>query len=259
MAAGADWIFGLHAVQAVLKTQPNRVREMRLLRNRNDQRLGKIRTQAESLGILWSWATRAEMDRLVAGNHQGVAALAELGGAIHDEHFLLSLLDRLQRPPLLLVLDGVTDPHNLGACLRTADAAGVDAVIAPKDGSVGVTATVRKVASGAADAVPFVVVTNLARTLRQLQQRGLWVVGAAGEAQGLVYQADLQGPLVLVLGAEDKGLRQLTREHCDSLVKVPMQGVVTSLNVAVAAGVCLFEAVRQRQSWHLASSTASGR
>jgi 23S rRNA (guanosine2251-2'-O)-methyltransferase len=146
----------------------------------------------------------------------------------------------------LLVLDGITDPHNLGACLRTADAAGVDAVIAPKDKSVGITATVRKVASGAAETVPFVVVTNLARTLKGLQEQGVWIIGTAGESEQLIYQADLKGAIAIAMGAEGAGLRRLTREHCDLLVKLPMAGEVSSLNVSVAAGVCLYEAVRQR-------------
>ncbi|HGX92090.1 MAG TPA: 23S rRNA (guanosine(2251)-2'-O)-methyltransferase RlmB, partial [Candidatus Tenderia sp.] len=147
----------------------------------------------------------------------------------------------------LLILDGVQDPHNLGACLRSADAAGVDAVIVPKDKAAGLTPVVRKVACGAAESVPFYQVTNLARTLRELQELGVWLVGAAGEADTTVYQADLKGSLAIVMGAEEKGLRRLTREHCDSLIKIPMAGTVESLNVSVATGICLFEAVRQRQ------------
>jgi 23S rRNA (guanosine2251-2'-O)-methyltransferase len=161
---------------------------------------------------------------------------------------LYHLLDHLDEAPFLLVLDGVTDPHNLGACLRSADAAGVHAVIAPKDNAAGLNPTVRKVACGAAESVPFIPVTNLARTLTQLQERGLWLRGAAGEAKATVYQSDLTGPLVLVMGAEGSGLRRLTRETCDELIKIPMAGSVSSLNVSVATGVCLFEAVRQRNS-----------
>src|SRR5690606_24621004 len=190
-------------------------------------------------------ATRDELEALAPGNHQGVVALCE-SGEVRDEHFLFEHLATLGHPPLLLVLDGITDPHNLGACLRTADAAGVDLVIAPKDNSVGITATVRKVASGAAETVPFVVVTNLARTLKQLQGAGMWIIGTDGEAPVTVYQADLKGPLALVMGAEGKGMRRLTRETCDGLVKLPMAGSVSSLNVSVAAGICLYEAVRQR-------------
>ncbi len=161
---------------------------------------------------------------------------------------LEELLERTETPPLILVLDGVTDPHNLGACLRTADAAGATAVIVPKDKSATLTPVVRKVACGAAEVIPLVAVTNLARTLEKLQQRGLWVVGTAGEAEQEIYQQDLTGPLVMIMGAEGKGMRRLTREHCDFLVKLPMAGSVSSLNVSVATGVCLFEAVRQRQA-----------
>jgi len=161
---------------------------------------------------------------------------------------LEELLERSERAPLILVLDGVTDPHNLGACLRTADAAGVTAVVIPKDKSATLTPVVRKVACGAAEVIPLVAVTNLARTLEKLQQRGLWVVGTAGEAEQQIYQQDLTGPLVMIMGAEGKGMRRLTRDHCDFLVKLPMAGSVSSLNVSVATGVCLFEAVRQRQA-----------
>jgi len=167
---------------------------------------------------------------------------------VHDEAFLNRLLDELDEPPFLLVLDGVTDPHNLGACLRTAAAAGVHAVVAPKDKAAGINATVRKVAAGAAERIPFVPVTNLARTLKSLQSRGLWTVGAAGEAKQSLYQCQLTGSLALVLGAEGSGLRRLTREHCDFLVAIPMASDVESLNVSVAVGVCLYEAVRQRKS-----------
>ena len=240
-----EWVYGLHAVLALLKTEPDRVVELRLQRGRNDQRLGKIRSLAQTLQIPLAPASRDELETLAPGNHQGVVALCSQG-EVRDEHFLFNLLENLARPPLLLILDGVTDPHNLGACLRTADGAGVDAVIAPKDRSVGITATVRKVACGAAETVPFVVVTNLARTLRALQESGLWVVGADGDAPGQLYSADLKGPLALVMGAEGDGMRRLTRDHCDLLVKLPMAGSVSSLNVSVATGVCLYEAVRQR-------------
>jgi 23S rRNA (guanosine2251-2'-O)-methyltransferase len=161
---------------------------------------------------------------------------------------LFEFLSNLNQAPFLLILDGVTDPHNLGACMRSAEAAGVQAVIIPKDNAVGITPTVQKVASGAAEIIPLVVVTNLSRTLRQLQDRGIWVIGAAGETEQLIYDADLKGPLAIVMGAEEKGLRRLTRDNCDILVKLPMMGLVSSLNVSVAAGVCLFEALRQRQA-----------
>jgi 23S rRNA (guanosine2251-2'-O)-methyltransferase len=189
---------------------------------------------------------RREMDVWVEGVHQGVVADVT-PSQVWGEAMLEELLDRAEGVPLLLVLDGVTDPHNLGACLRTADAAGALAVIVPKDKSATLNATVRKVACGAAEVIPLVAVTNLARSLEKLQQRGLWVVGTAGEAEQELYQQDLTGPTVLIMGAEGKGMRRLTREHCDYLVKLPMAGSVSSLNVSVATGVCLFEALRQRQ------------
>lgn len=241
-----QWIFGLHAVQAVLKTSADKVRLLKVLRGREDQRLQKILGMAERLGLSVERVSRSDLDALADGSHQGIAALCD-DAEVQDENFLYQLLDRSQETPFLLILDGITDPHNLGACLRSADAVGVQAVIVPKDNSVGLTPVVQKVACGAAETVPLVVVTNLARTLKRLQTRGLWVIGAAGEAEQLVYNADLKGPIALVLGAEEKGLRRLTREHCDLLVKLPMAGVVNSLNVSVAAGICLFEAVRQRR------------
>lgn len=242
----AEWVYGLHTVQTLLKTDADRVVEIRFLRGRQqDHRVKKLLALAEALEIPVSPAGNEQLGELVDGNHQGVIALCR-SGQIHDERFLHGLLDELTVPPLLLIVDGVTDPHNLGACLRSADAAGVHAVIAPKDRAVGITATVRKVASGAAEVVPFVVVTNLARALRQLQDKGLWLVGMAGEADSSIYDVDLRGPLAIIVGAEEKGLRRLTREQCDSTAKIPMAGVVDSLNVSVAAGICLFEAVRQR-------------
>lgn len=240
-----EWQYGLHAVQALLKTSPERVLELRLQRGRDDERIKKIVQMAERHGTPLTWMNRKEMDKVAEGRHQGVMALCK-GGEVRDENYLIKLVNDLDRPPFLLVLDGVTDPHNLGACLRSANAAGVDAVIAPKDRSVGITPTVSKVACGAAESTPFVVVTNLARTLKDLQQHGVWVVGTAGEAQQMAYDADLRGPLALVMGAEEKGMRRLTREHCDTLIKLPMAGTVNSLNVSVATGICLFEAVRQR-------------
>jgi len=164
----------------------------------------------------------------------------------YSEKNLEEELDKIEGTPLLLILDGVTDPHNLGACLRTADAAGVHMVIAPKDNSAPLNAVASKIACGAAEAVPYIQVTNLSRTLKDLQQRGIWITGTAGEATQSVYQADMKGPLALVMGAEGKGMRRLTRQHCDFLINIPMAGEVSSLNVSVATGVCLFEAVRQR-------------
>lgn len=242
---GEQWVFGVHAVQSILKTSASKIRELRLQKGRDDQRFKKIQALADRLEVPTTWVLRSDLDALVDGQHQGVAALCQ-GAEVQDENFLDELLAGLQHPPFILVLDGVTDPHNLGACLRSCDAAGVDVVIAPKDRSVGITPAVQKVACGAAETVPLVVVTNLARTLKLLQSRGIWIVGAAGEAEQSIYQADLKGPLALVMGAEEKGMRRLTREHCDVLVKLPMAGSVSSLNVSVASGICLFEAVRQR-------------
>lgn len=240
-----QWVFGLHAVEALLKRQPNRIEQLFVQSGRTDARLQAILALADTHGVTYSVVSRNELDQKVSGRHQGAVAKVVPARALRDND-LQVLLDTITQQPLLLVLDGITDPHNLGACLRTADAAGVDAVIAPKDNSAGLNATVSKVACGAAEVVPFVQVTNLARTLRDLQQRGVWLVGTAGEADKLIYQTDLKGAIALVMGAEGKGLRRLTRQHCDHLVKLPMAGSVSSLNVSVATGVCLFEAVRQR-------------
>ncbi|MDQ2075810.1 23S rRNA (guanosine(2251)-2'-O)-methyltransferase RlmB [Marinimicrobium sp. ABcell2] len=239
-------VYGLHAVQALLQSAPQRVRHLYILQGRNDPRLQKILSLAQANDIQLQHKPRAQLDTMVDNeNHQGVVAQCQAGES-HDEAFLFSMLEELDRPALLLVLDGVTDPHNLGACLRSAEAAGVNAVIAPKDKSASLTSVARKVACGAAEVLPFVPVTNLARTLKKLQDAGVWLVGAAGEAEQTVYQADLTGSIALVMGAEGQGLRRLTRETCDYLVKIPMAGSVSSLNVSVATGVCLFEAVRQR-------------
>lgn len=241
-----EWVFGLHSVQALLKSSPERVLELYCLQGRADQRLGKVLKLAQGQGISVQSMARAKLDAMVSGeSHQGVVAVCR-PGPVHDEAFLLRHIEGLDHPPFLLVLDGVTDPHNLGACLRSAEAAGVDAVIAPKDKSAGLSPVARKVACGAAEVLPFVPVTNLARTLKKLQEQGVWLVGAAGEAEATLYQSDLKGPLGLVMGAEGEGLRRLTRETCDYLIKIPMAGTVSSLNVSVATGVCLFEAVRQR-------------
>mgnify|MGYP000191590383 CR=1 FL=1 len=239
------WVFGIHAVEALLQRQPNRIEELYLQQGRKDQRMQTIQQHAEQLGIRCKMASRDELDQLAEGNHQGVLALAKPAQTLRERD-LTELLEGLDHPPLLLILDGVTDPHNLGACLRTADAAGVDAVIAPKDNSATLNATVRKVACGAAEVIPFIQVTNLARTMKDIQERGIWISGTAGEAEQSVYDADLKGPVALVMGAEGKGMRRLTRENCDYLIKLPMAGSVSSLNVSVATGICLFEAVRQR-------------
>ena len=239
-------IYGVHAVEALLRHHPRRVKQIWLSEGRSEPRLQALLELASQHRVAVGAAERKELDAWVEGVHQGVVAEVS-PSQVWGEAMLDELLDRHEGHPLLLVLDGVTDPHNLGACLRTADAAGALAVIIPKDKAATLTPVVRKVACGAAEVMPLVAVTNPARSLEKLQQRGLWIVGTAGEAEKEIYQQDLTGPLVLVMGAEGKGMRRLTREHCDHLVKLPMAGSVSSLNVSVATGVCLFEAVRQRK------------
>lgn len=241
-------MFGLHAVQALLKSAPQRVIEIYMVQGRNDQKLQKIVSSAQSNGIHCQVVNRNKLDELVSDeNHQGVVAVCT-PGETYDETWLFNLLDNLNEPAFLLILDGVTDPHNLGACMRSAEAAGVHAVIAPKDKSAGLTPVARKVACGAAEVLPFVPVTNLARTLKKLQEKGIWLFGAAGEAEHSVYQSNLKGPIGILMGAEGDGLRRLTQDTCDHLMNIPMAGTVSSLNVSVATGICLFEAVRQRRS-----------
>jgi 23S rRNA (guanosine2251-2'-O)-methyltransferase len=215
-------LFGFHAVGVRLKTAPQSIVEIYFETTRRDARMRQFIERAQEAGV----AARVE--------------------SLPQIHSLDDLLDQVQGPPLLLVLDGVTDPHNLGACLRVADGAGAHAVIAPKDHAAGINATVAKVASGAAETVPYFMVTNLARTLGELKERSIWIIGTSGDAPRNIYQADLKVPTALVLGAEGPGMRQLTRKTCDELVSIPMQGAVESLNVSVASGVCLFEALRQR-------------
>ena len=237
-------IYGLHAVRSLLRHQADTVKVLYYDKKRQDQRLQEILELAQSQGIHCAEASRKVLDDKSAGErHQGVLVEAVENSS---QPALEDLLARLEEPALLLVLDGVTDPHNLGACLRTADAAGVHAVIYPKDKSAGLNSTVRKVACGAAEVMPVYAVTNLARTLEQLRAAGIWIVGTAGEADKSLYELDLRGPMALVMGAEGAGMRRLTREHCDYLAKLPMAGSVSSLNVSVATGVCLFEMVRQR-------------
>ena len=243
--AQQEWLYGLHAMQAVIENEPERLIEVWVLKGRDDERLINIVNQARRFGVSVQFCNRKVLDDKVKGEqHQGIVARAK-PAKILDESDLDRLLDSTP-VPLLLVLDGVTDPHNIGACLRTADAAGAHALIVPKDKSGGLTGTARKVACGAAEVVPFIQVTNLSRTLKQLQDKGVWVIGTAGEAEQLIYDCKLSGPMALVMGAEGKGMRRLTRETCDELVKLPMAGSVSSLNVSVATGVCLYEIVRQR-------------
>jgi 23S rRNA (guanosine2251-2'-O)-methyltransferase len=236
----------LHAVNAALERAPERVLELWLVQTRDDARARDLKDRAEQVGVHVHSVSGDALAKLLGDVvHQG-AAVAMRPMKAWDEHDLTQALSQLTVDPLLLILDGVTDPHNLGACLRTADAAGAHAVVIPKDRAASVDGVVRKVAAGAAEFVPVATVTNLARTLEVLKERGIWVVGTDGEAEQALYSADLKRPLALVLGAEGAGMRRLTRDRCDFLVRIPMAGHVQSLNVSVAAGIALFEALRQR-------------
>jgi 23S rRNA (guanosine2251-2'-O)-methyltransferase len=241
-----EWVFGIHAINALLKHRPEVILQIFLQSGRLDERISEITDLANSLGIPVEVLDKKDLDKKTERTHQGALALCKEIKLEYNESYLEELLNKLVRPPLLLVLDGVTDPHNLGACLRSAEAAGVDAVIVAKDKSALMSATVRKVSSGAAEIIPFIVVTNLVRNLQYLKKRGVWVMGAAGEADKSIYNTELKGALAIVLGAEGSGLRRLTRETCDELLSIPMQGETSSLNVSVSAGIFLFEALRQR-------------
>jgi 23S rRNA (guanosine2251-2'-O)-methyltransferase len=236
-------VYGIHAVTTLLQRSPDQVVEVWVQKGRQDARMQALLDLAEEHGLSVMEADKGLMNQKAEGNHQGIIALRKPVQGRSEKH-LPDLLDGIQGDAFVLILDGVTDPHNLGAVLRTADAAGVHIVIAPKDRSAPLNA---KVACGAAEAVPYIQVTNLARTMKDLQERGIWIVGTAGEAEQNVYQQSLTGSLALVMGAEGQGMRRLTRENCDYLINIPMAGEVSSLNVSVATGVCLFEAVRQRQ------------
>lgn len=240
------WVGGIHSVRSALDQGGQGIEEVWIERRREDRRLRELLDLARAAEIPVRPVDRRELDRVLPGlNHQGVAARSVVPTA-SDEAELEALLQGLSAPPFLLALDGVQDPHNLGACLRTCDAAGVQALIVPKDQAVGLTPVVCKVASGAAGRVPFIQVTNLARTLRWLQGQGVWLVGTADRAERSLYELDLRGPLALVMGGEERGLRRLTAECCDHLASLPMHGAVESLNVAVATGIALYEALRQR-------------
>jgi 23S rRNA (guanosine2251-2'-O)-methyltransferase len=244
MSSSPKVLFGFHAVGVRLRTAPKSILELYVDATRKDARMRQFLQKAQEAGLRAIEAEGLRLSRLAgSAGHQGVVARVE---PIALTNSLDDLLDALQEPPLLLVLDGVTDPHNLGACLRVADGAGAHAVIAPKDHAVGINATVAKVASGAAETVPYFMVTNLARTLGELKERNIWCLGLSDEATQSLYEADLKTATALVLGAEGTGLRQLTRKTCDALVSIPMLGAVESLNVSVASGICLYEAVRQR-------------
>ncbi|MCP4120283.1 MAG: 23S rRNA (guanosine(2251)-2'-O)-methyltransferase RlmB [Bacteroidetes bacterium] len=243
-------IFGLHAVESLVKNNREGITELLVLKGRHDKRLSRLLRQAKGLPV--RQVNRRELDKVAsAETHQGI--IAHVSSATSDsqdqlikENTLSSFIESIQGVPLILLLDGVTDPHNFGACLRTADAAGVHLVIMPRDRSVGLTPVVRKVASGAAETVPVCQVTNLARAMETLKDAGIWIAGAAEEAEDTFCDVDYKGPMAIVMGAEGSGLRRLTREKCDYLIKIPMAGEVSSLNVSVATGICLYEVVRQR-------------
>jgi 23S rRNA (guanosine2251-2'-O)-methyltransferase len=239
-------VFGFHAVTVLLRQRPESIVELHAQGERTDGRMRDLLKLAEQKQVRTMTASGERLDGLAGhGRHQGVVARVT---EPKRSHSLDDTLDAVEGAPLVLVLDGIQDPHNLGACLRVADAAGVHAVIAPKDRAVGLNATVTKVASGAAETVPYFAVTNLARTLRELKERSIWIVGTDGEAKDDVFGAEFPESVAWVLGAEGEGMRRLTREHCDFLVRIPMQGMVESLNVSVAAGIVLFESVRRRRS-----------
>jgi 23S rRNA (guanosine2251-2'-O)-methyltransferase len=251
-----QYIYGLHAVDSLLRQNPRSVQRLLLQTGRADKRIAALLELAQNQGVSVVREPRAELDKIVSGRHQGAVAQVRAAAVpgedaasnLWPEADLLLAVENKRGPLLILVLDGVTDPHNLGACLRSADAAGVDAVVVPRDNSADITPVVRKVACGAAEVVPFVRVTNISRTLQALQARGVWLYGTDGEAEKSIYDSDLTTSLALVMGAEGKGMRRLTREQCDYLIRLPMAGSVSSLNVSVAAGIFLFEAVRQRAS-----------
>ena len=250
-------LFGFHAVGVRLKTAPQSIVEIFVDPGRRDARMRQFVERAQDAGVRLAEADGVRLARMCGSHgHQGVAARVNSIAQVHSLDELLENLEAAnaalppeQRvPPLILVLDGVTDPHNLGACLRVADGAGAHAVIAPKDHAAGINATVAKVASGAAETVPYFMVTNLARTLNELKERNIWIIGTSDQATQTLYQVDLKGAVALVLGAEGDGMRALTTKTYDQLVRIPMQGAVESLNVSVASGVCLYEATRQRHA-----------
>jgi 23S rRNA (guanosine2251-2'-O)-methyltransferase len=237
-------VFGFHAVLARLRADPTSVLELYVDETRGDARIRDVAAVAERAGVKVMKVPTKRLDGFYGGGrHQGVVARVEVKSLSHS---LDEILEQVQGPPLLLLLDGVTDPHNLGACLRVANAAGVHAVVAPKDRAAGISAAVSKVASGAAESTPYLMVTNLARTIDELKEREIWVVGTDERAEQSLYQANLPEAIAWVLGAEGEGMRRLTREKCDLLVRIPMAGAVGSLNVSVAAGICLFDSVRRR-------------
>ena len=237
-------LFGFHAITVRMKTAPQSIVELHVETQRRDARMRAFAERAREAGIRIVDSDGERLDKLAGSSrHQGVVARVE---AVKMPHSLDEVVENIEGPPLLLVLDGVTDPHNLGACLRVADGSGAHAVVAPKDHAVGINATVAKVASGAAETVPYLMVTNLARTLTELKEHDIRIIGTSDDAERTLYDLDLTGPVAFVLGAEGDGMRQLTRKTCDELVRIPMAGAVESLNVSVASAVCLYEALRQR-------------
>jgi len=245
-----EWVYGIHAVENLLVQQPEKIKEIRFQEGRDDKKIKRLTTLCREQKVAHSVVPRKDIDKLFTSNkervvHQGAAALAEVTKA-GEEADLHKLVGSLEEPALIVILDGITDPHNLGACLRSAEAAGAHALVMPKDKSAPLNATVSKVACGAAESLPVFSVTNLARTMKKLQDQGVWIFGTAGEATQTIYEHDLTISSAIVMGAEGDGMRRLTREQCDYLVKLPMAGVVSSLNVSVATGVCLYEVVRQR-------------
>lgn len=246
-----QFVYGIHAVSALLSNPHRTTKKLFVCQERIDKRLQQIIDKAIEAQVSIEKLSMQKMNqRFVDFTHQGIVAYASSLPHYNESH-LLALLESSKYPALILILDGVTDPHNLGACLRTADAAAVDFVIIPKDKSAQVTPVVSKVACGAAESVPLVRVTNLVRSIELLKEQGVWIYGAAGESACSLYQTDCSGPIALVMGAEGEGLRRLTREHCDGLFSLPMLGSVDSLNVSVATGVCLYEILRQRKEGHV--------
>lgn len=242
-----DLIYGIHTIQQLLNSKPEQFLELHIQDTQDNASLLSLVATAKTLGLVVNKVSKKQLEQwLPNNNHQGVAAKIRQQALLTEDNFAV-LIDACEKPPLFLVLDGVQDPHNLGACLRTADAVGVTAVIIPKDRATGLTPVVRKVASGAAETVPVVQVTNLVRALEELKKLGVWIMGTSMQATQSLYQVDLKSSVAIVLGAEGTGLRRLTEEHCDILMQIPMMGVVESLNVSVAAGVCLYEATRQRK------------
>ena len=248
MSSSPKVLFGFHAVGVRIKTTPQSVFEVFFDVSRRDARMRQFVDRTKEAGIRLIESDGLRLAKMCGSHgHQGVVARVDPLAQVKSLDELLEQLEAASNePPLLLVLDGVTDPHNLGACLRVADGAGAHAVIAPKDHAAGINATVAKVASGAAETMPYFMVTNLARTLGELKERNIWCIGTSDDAPQTIYQVKLTGPVALVLGAEGEGMRQLTRKTCDELVSIPMRGAVESLNVSVASGVCLYEALRQR-------------